>query len=294
MSGLLLVGSVIVDLVLYVDALPVRGGDVLARRSLLAVGGGHNVLAAAARQGMRAAYAGRHGEGPFGERVRAALGETGVQLCLPVTTGGDTGCCVTLVDSASERTFATAMGVEAGLRADELAAVTPGRDDSVYVSGYDLAYPHGDVVAGWLERLPPQVPVVFDPSPLVASVDTGLLRRVVARAGWVSGTADEVAALGPLADRAGGLVVRAGASGCAVRVGGAEPVSVPAPTVDAVDTTGAGDAHVGAFLAALGRGLPPVEAARWANAAAALSVTAEGPATCPDLDTTAALVHATR
>jgi sugar/nucleoside kinase (ribokinase family) len=47
---------------------------------------------------------------------------------------------------------------------------------------------------------------------------------------------------------------------------------------------------VGAFVAALGRGLAPVEAARWANAAAALSVTAEGPATCPDLATTAGLV----
>jgi sugar/nucleoside kinase (ribokinase family) len=66
-----------------------------------------------------------------------------------------------------------------------------------------------------------------------------------------------------------------------VVVGGAEPVHVPGYAVDAVDTTGAGDAHTGTFLAALARGQDPVAAARTANAAAALSVTRHGPATAP-------------
>ena len=286
MSGLLLVGSVIVDLVLYVETLPVRGGDVLARRSLLAVGSGYNVLVAARRQGMLAAYAGRHGDGPFGERVRAALAASGVATYLHPTPDADTGYCVALVEPTGERTFATAMGVEAGLRADELAAVAPAGDDTVYVSGYDLAYPHGPVIVDWLERQPDRVPVVFDPSPLVGSLDAELLARAVRRASWVSANATEAAVLARLPEPAG-LVVRSGEGGCVVRVAGADPTPVPAPVVAAVDTTGAGDAHVGAFVAALGRGLAPVEAARWANAAAALSVTIEGPATCPDLATTA-------
>ena len=49
-----------------------------------------------------------------------------------------------------------------------------------------------------------------------------------------------------------------------------------------VDTTGAGDAHSGVFLAALADGLPVADAARRANAAAALAVTRSGPATSPD------------
>ena len=60
------------------------------------------------------------------------------------------------------------------------------------------------------------------------------------------------------------------------------PVHVPGLAVHAVDTTGAGDAHAGVFLAALADGLPPTEAARRANAAAALAVTRPGPATSPD------------
>ena len=61
----------------------------------------------------------------------------------------------------------------------------------------------------------------------------------------------------------------------------ASPAHIPAPTVRAVDTTGAGDAHAGVFLAALADGLPPDAAARRANAAAALAVTRPGPATSP-------------
>jgi sugar/nucleoside kinase (ribokinase family) len=58
-------------------------------------------------------------------------------------------------------------------------------------------------------------------------------------------------------------------------------VPIPAPAVTAVDTTGAGDAHSGVFLAALADGLPAADAARRANAAAALAVTRPGPATSP-------------
>ena len=53
-----------------------------------------------------------------------------------------------------------------------------------------------------------------------------------------------------------------------VAVAGAEPVVVPAVPVNAVDPTGAGDVHTGAFLAALLRGAAAVEAARGANAVA--------------------------
>ena len=56
---------------------------------------------------------------------------------------------------------------------------------------------------------------------------------------------------------------------------------MPGFPVDAVDTNGAGDTHAGVFIAALAHGADPLEAARRANAAAALSVTRPGPATAP-------------
>jgi ribokinase len=50
----------------------------------------------------------------------------------------------------------------------------------------------------------------------------------------------------------------------------------PAPSVDPLDTTGAGDTFVGAFAAALAEGLPPAAALAWGQAAAALAVTRRG------------------
>ena len=79
---LVLVGSVIVDIVLYVEALPERGGDVVASRSMTTAGGGFNVLSAAARQGLPSAYGGLVGTGPFGAQVRAALAAESVELLL--------------------------------------------------------------------------------------------------------------------------------------------------------------------------------------------------------------------
>jgi sugar/nucleoside kinase (ribokinase family) len=76
------------------------------------------------------------------------------------------------------------------------------------------------------------------------------------------------------------LVVRDGPNGCWVgRAGQIE--HVPGFKVQAVDSNGAGDAHAGVFIAGLADGLKPAEAARRANAAAALAVTRWGPATSP-------------
>ena len=71
-------------------------------------------------------------------------------------------------------------------------------------------------------------------------------------------------------------------SGASARGTATATVHIPAPTVRAVDTTGAGDAHAGVFLAALADGLSAAGAACRANAAAALAVTRPGPATSPD------------
>ena len=88
------------------------------------------------------------------------------------------------------------------------------------------------------------------------------------------------------------MVVRAGADGCVVVERGGEPVAVPAFPAVAVDTTGAGDTHVGAFIAALARGLDPVEACRWANAAAAVVVSTRGQVSPPRLEELRAILGA--
>ncbi len=292
---LVLVGSVVVDVLLYVDRLPDRGSDLLAREAVAGAGGGFNVLAAATRLGMPAAYGGRTGVGVFGEQARRALQEVGIAALLPPDERADTGLVVGLVEPDGERTFVTVPGAESRLEPHELRALPLRADDAVYVSGYDLVYPvSGRSLHEWLPSLSQDVLVAIDTGPLVADIPAERLRQVLRRADLLSVSAREASMLSGQHDPAhavallvgrlaeGGLVVvRAGARGCWLAGAGAEPLHVPGRPTHAVDSTGAGDAHVAAFLARLSLGEDPARAARAANVAAALSVERAGSATGP-------------
>lgn len=76
------------------------------------------------------------------------------------------------------------------------------------------------------------------------------------------------------------VIVRDGAQGCWVHVDG-DTTHVPGFPQTPVDTNGAGDAHTGAMLGRVAQGASWQDAARWANAAAAIKVTRRGPATAP-------------
>lgn len=297
MTRLIVTGSVVVDIVLTVDRLPEPGGDVLASSSQVTAGGGYNVMVAARRAGMDVVFAGQYGTGPMGDVVRAALAASGVQVVQDGLADADSGYCVVLVDGTAERTFVTAVGAEGRLTRGDLDRVPVAGDDVVHVSGYGLAHPTvAAALPGWLAALPATVRVVTDPSPLVGGLDPAVLGRTLRRTDVLTANAREAEVLSGCAGaaeaaaalvgriRPGGLVVlRAGAAGCwlAGPSVGAASVPVPGFPVGAVDTTGAGDAHTGVLAAGLAAGLPPVAAARRANAAAALAVTRPGPATAP-------------
>lgn len=326
---LLHLGNVVIDLVLNVSYWPERGADVLASASRAAPGGGFNVLAAGARQGLRVAYAGAYGSGPFAALARSGLADEGIEILQRPKAGLDTGVVVSIVDDSGERTFVTGPGAEASLTADDLAAVRAGPGDAVYLSGYGLVYPSNrPALLGWLGRLDAANMVIFDPGPLADQIPPAALADVMRRADWLtcnareatilSGQPDPTAAAralgarlagdggdsaagdnaagdsagedtvggdsaggGQAGHRGGGVIVRTGPDGCLVGRGGARPVRVPGFPVDATDTNGAGDTHAGTFIAALAAGADEIEAARTANAAAALSVTRPGPATAP-------------
>jgi sugar/nucleoside kinase (ribokinase family) len=292
-------GQVVLDLVLRVPALPPVGGDVFARESSLVPGGGFNVMAAAARAGAAVVYAGGHGDGQLGDSVRAALAAEGIAVALAPSVGVDTGVSVAMVDDSGERTFVTAAGAESGLRPGDLTAVPVTAADIVYVSGYSLvAEGKRDALLAWLDGLRAGVGgagplVLVDPGPLVADIEPAAWARVLARvdvlslnareARLVTGLRDAGQACAELAGRVGAaaaVLVRDGAAGCWLAVGG-RPELVPGLAVTAVDTNGAGDAHCGVLAAELLRGAELAAAVARANAAAALAVTRPGPATAP-------------
>jgi ADP-ribosylglycohydrolase/sugar/nucleoside kinase (ribokinase family) len=308
---LIYTGQAVVDLVLAVPHLPERGGDVIGDRAQAVPGGGFNVMAAAARQGLPVVYAGAHGVGPHGDLVRSALRAEGIAIAQAPWTDRDTGWALALIEPDGERTLAWAPGAETHLDPADLEDIALTSGDFVYVNGYALTQPaKRAALRQWLpEVAEAQATLVFDPGPLAADLPPAALDAVLDRADWISaneaealqltGLFDVVASATQLGQRAGhGAVVRLGAAGCLVaeRSAGTGPLltEVRGFAVDAVDLNGAGDAHVGVFIAALAQGSRAKAAAERANAAAALTVTGRGPATAPSAAAVDAFLQARR
>lgn len=298
-------GQAIVDLVMEITAVPEPGGDTFARRHELAVGGGFNVMAAAARDGADVVYAGAHGTGTFGDLVRSAMSDAGIRVLSAPRRDQDTGFCVALVDDSTERTFVSTLGAEGEVTVDDYRAAEAQAGDVVYVTGYSLLHEGSRrALLEWLPSLPAGAVVVVDPSPVIGEVPLDVVRAVAAAA-TVWSTNEREAQI--VVDRLGldrgatsddqaralaralgcAVVLRAGGRGSTVTlwdeaagdVGSVE--HVPAHAVRAVDTNGAGDAHCGVLCAELAAGRDLRAAVRRATVAAGLAVARRGPATAP-------------
>jgi sugar/nucleoside kinase (ribokinase family) len=235
--------------------------------------------------------------------VRARLAEARVAVSAPPVPDRDTATCLVLVEPSAQRTFVTTLGAERDISVGSLATSAPVAGDLVCVTGYSLALPSTrDPLLAWLPTLDPGVLVVLDPGAVFAHLEPGVRDAMLGRTDVWSGNAEEsadlLAAVGtplepdddamvrpaeriaPLLRGGAVTVVRDGAQGCAVSVGGRTTV-VPGYPQTPVDTNGAGDTHTGALVADIAAGRDWVEACRRANAAAAVKVTRRGPAAAP-------------
>lgn len=300
MSRVIHTGQALVDVVVEVPDLPVRGQNVMAASATDYAGGAVTVLAAAARFGAACVHAGAHGTGPHGDLVRAALGSEGIAVSAPAVAALDTGICVVMVEPSAERTFVTTLGAEREISVESLATSAPRAGDLVCVTGFSLALDRTrDPLLAWLPTLDPDVVVVLDPGAAFADLPGEVREAMLDVTDVWSSNAEEAegllrAADRPVPDDLAGLttavapllrgdavaIVRDGPGGCAVHVGG-ETTDVPGFPQKPVDTNGAGDTHTGALLAEVAAGTPWVEGCRRANAAAAIKVTRRGPESAP-------------
>jgi len=289
--------TVMIDIVMEVESLPRRGSDSVSSQYLVTPGGGFNSMSAATRHGMSAVYVGRLGSGPFSDLAHSELNKENINVPIAVNAESDIGFCLVIVDESGERTFVTAPGAEGTLRASDLTGLDVTSGDYVFLSGYNFVYPAlGAVIGPWVASLASEVVVALDPGPRVLDIEPALLSRVLARVDWLLCSADEAVQLSGMEsidDSASallaltgrrGVVVRDGARGCVVAQKGSELVHSDGFSVDVRDTNGAGDIHDGVFLSEIARGTEVKEAARRANAAAAMSIRLLGPATCPARD----------
>jgi len=298
MTRLVQLSGVIMDHVYRIRAIPAPGTEAEVRSSFLTPGGGFNAMVAARRMGMEVAYGGSLGTGPFADRIAQDMVVAGIAALRPRLKGLDQGVCTVLIDYTGERSFIASEGADGVVTDADLAALPLRPEDWLLLSGYALLYKGSrDALTRWLNSRPGRL--VFDPCPQIAAIPPEARSAALTAAHWVSANRDEARVLtgqpdparaaAALADRPGGAVVRDGAQGAWLATAGQPARHIPAHPVKVVDTNGAGDTHVGAFIAALAAGHPPVESCRMANIAAALSITRAGPATAPTLSDVLAL-----
>ncbi len=293
MSRVIHTAQALVDVVVEVDALPVRGGNAVATSYHRYAGGAVNILLAAARSGATAVLAGSVGSGANGDLVRTALDAEGVAVSSPPVPALDTGICVVMVEPSAERTFVTTQGAERRISPGSLQTSTPAAGDLVCVSGFSLAGRTRAPLLEWLDGLPDGVVVVLDPGAGFGGLEAVIRERMLERTAVWTSNADEASAVTGLADPAESVagvaallgadavvVVRDGPKGCHVREAG-DTAYVPGYPQEPVDTNGAGDCHTGVLVAERAHGTEWVTAARRANAAGAIKVTRRGPATAP-------------
>ncbi|MER7761889.1 ribokinase [Streptomyces sp. NPDC097619] len=273
-------GSTNMDLVAYVARAPRLGETVTGREFRTVPGGkGANQAVAAARSGGAVTMVGAVGEDAFGELLRAALAEAGVDTAGLRTVPGASGTAHITVDDEGGNAIVVVPGANAsvtGLVAGDAARIAAA--DALLLQ---LELPPEGVLAGARAARDHGVRTVLTPAPvrplseeLLSLVD--LLVPNEHEAAALTGLADPAAAAGALLERVPEVVVTLGAAGCLYAARGREPLRVPTPRVRAVDTTAAGDTFTGALAVALAEGRPVGEALAWASAAAAVSVRRPG------------------
>ena len=241
-AGVCVVGSVNMDLTFDVDTLPRPGETVLAKSLTSAPGGkGGNQAVAAARAGAQVQFVGAVGDDAAAERLRAHLSANGVGLDGTVGVPGPSGTAIIVVDSGAENTIVVAPGANGRLTLTEAAVRTVVADCDVLLT--QLEIPVAAAVAAAREARLAGAVVMVNASP--AGQDRSALAGLAALADVVIANESE-------ADewpwRPTHFVVTLGARGA--RYAGADgEFAVPAPVVEAVDTTGAGDVFAGVLAA---------------------------------------------
>jgi ribokinase len=285
-ADILVVGSVNMDLVVAARRLPEPGETIMGGRFETFPGGkGANQAVAASRAGSRVAFLGQVGSDDFGAELRRVLVNEGIDCSGLSSVDGPTGVALIMTGAAGQNMIVVSPGSNGSLGS---AMIDEALFDGVSIVLAQLETPIDGVIRAAEIAQKRGAIFILDPAPARA-VPHQLYQNV----NWLTPNESEASTLlGSLAhnrlkdQRIAEELLRLGVRGVVLKLGdrgvvlatqsGGEPIVVPAHPVETVDTTAAGDAFNGAFATALCEGAEPLEAARFAVAASALSVTRRG------------------
>lgn len=287
MKRIVVVGSSNTDMVIRVDRIPRPGETVIGGIFTMAAGGkGANQAVAAARAGANVTFVARVGADVFGQRALHGFRKEGINTAhVRREPRAASGVALIFVNREAENSIGVASGANGFLSpADVRRAENAIRSaDALLVQ---LEVPPETVKAAVALAARHGVPVILNPAP-AAPVDRRILRKVSiltpneTEAELLTGVkmrsdrGAETAARRLLAAGVRTVIITLGARGALV-ANSEGAYRTPGFRVTPVDTTAAGDVFNGVLAVRLAEGRPLADAVRFANAAAAISVTRVG------------------
>jgi ribokinase len=274
-------------MVVKTERIPAPGETVTGGKFFMPAGGkGANQAVAAARLGAEVTLVAKVGDDMFGKQAIKGFQDEGILTDnIVMDSGNHTGVALIIVDDRGENLIAVAPGANFALTAQEVEKAAD-RIRAADVLMLQLEIPMETVEYAARVAAEAGVRVILDPAPAAPLADS-LLKHV----SYLTPNESEAERLSEIAvqdeatarqaaDRllntgAQCVILTMGASGALV-AGPGQTFMVPSDTVDAVDSTAAGDAFNGGLAVALARHLPIDEAVRQASMVGALSVTRVG------------------
>jgi ribokinase len=280
---IVVVGSINMDLVGRTPRIPHAGETLTGTDFATTPGGkGANQAVAAARLGAQVQMIGAVGNDVFGEALLSNLASADVDTAAVAHIPGPSGVAQIQVADSGQNSIIVIPGANGRIT----PAILHQNEEKIRSAGIvlcQLEIPLDTVVALCELCAAAQVPVILDPAPAATLPDA-----IFSQLAWFtpnetelglysgSGFPPETAARQLLARGVRGVALKRGAEGVYTATANGESAWIPAFPVEAIDTVAAGDCFNGAFAVALLEGSSPAEAARFASAAAAISVTRRG------------------
>ena len=286
---IVVVGSINVDLVARAERIPRAGETVRSSDFQMHPGGkGANQAVAAARLGYPVRMIGRVGSDAFDVKLRAGLVENGVDASVVRTSPGPSGVAVIAVAPNGENAIVVTPGANGLVSPRDVDEnVDAIREAGAVLAQLEIPFETVQHLGKMCAQL--NVPLILDPAP-ARPLPAELLEQV----SWLTPNETEISQCVPVTETSAGrknpseildvlvshvvrgVVLKMGSRGACLAVKGEVRRQIDAFPVTAVDTTGAGDAFNGAFTVGLMMGKSPMESARFAVAASAVSVTRAG------------------
>ena len=282
------VGSINMDLVAGTERIPTEGETVTGHDFQVHPGGkGANQAVAVARLGHPVHMIGRVGDDAFGSELRAHLKEAGVDVSTVAISAGASGVAMIFVSNTGANLIAVVPGANASLTPEDIDTnIDVIRSAGIVLTQLEISMETTAHLARVCKR--EGVDLILDPAP-ARDLPSGLLAQVA----WLTPNETEAAFyVGQAAENeslshtvtierlvelgANEVVLKLGSRGAYVVSLSEPPTLVPSFEVKAIDTTAAGDCFNGAFAVGLMMGKSAIASARFAAAAAAISVTRAG------------------